>query len=330
MTFWVARAGGDFQREGIDVELVVPEVPQATTGMFESHAADAAVLPPPMFLNLIAKGQPAVLVANLLKNDPIDLVVHRRIAEERHITPTMALRDRLTALRGLKIGVAPHPPTRLRALFASVGLDADREVELVTLHGKEQNAAFAKNEVDGLYAHTPYLERSIVHDDAVMVVEQTRGEVAALADREIHGLVFERDFIQAHREVVAGAVRAIAAAEKRIHESEPATVSALVTAFPARERREIETIVHLYQPAIPERPSVSVEDLTTGITLFPAGQKPPELGNVDLRAHVATEFAGTRDAAGASREWWIVAAVAVLVVLSVVAGVRLRRRSDTA
>ena len=48
----------------------------------------------------------------------------------------------------------------LVVLFA-VGLNPDRDVTIVIRRGQDQNDAFARDECDALYAHTPYLERAI-------------------------------------------------------------------------------------------------------------------------------------------------------------------------
>src|SRR4051794_21195045 len=75
MSFWVAKAGGYFAREGIDIETVNAPSPQQTEVMFERGEGEAALLAPPMYLRFIAAKMPLVLIANLLRNDPIDLVV---------------------------------------------------------------------------------------------------------------------------------------------------------------------------------------------------------------------------------------------------------------
>jgi NitT/TauT family transport system substrate-binding protein len=329
MAFWVARGGGFFEKEGLAIEIVSPPGPQQTGAFFEKRAAEIAVLPPPVFLTLVAEKQPVVLVANLLRNDPIDLILHKAIADERHITQAMPLPERLAALKGLKIGVAPHPPTRLRALFASVGLDADKVIELVILHGKEQNAAFASKAVDGLYAHTPYLEHAIVKDGAVMIVEQTRGEAPSLANRQIHGLVFTRALVDTRAPLALSMVRAIAAAEKSIHASQATTVETLGRMFPTRDRAELETVVRLYEPAIPDRPDVRVEDVASGLTLFPAGMPKPDLGGIDLKAHVAPELAlAAATPPTPNRALWIVFGVVVIVLAGVVVALRQKRRPE--
>src|SRR5262249_1841958 len=153
---------------------------------------DAAVLPPPMFLTLIAEHRPVVLVARLLQHDPIELVVRPSAIAARGVVVDAPLRERLERLRGIRLAIPPHPPTRLPPLYASVGLDADRDVQMVILHGKEQNEAYRAGEVDALYAHTPYVERAIVHDGAVVVVNQSQGDIPALSGRLIHALAFRR------------------------------------------------------------------------------------------------------------------------------------------
>ncbi len=321
MAFWIAKEGGFFAEAGIDVEIVAPPGPQQAQAFFAKREAEIAVLPPPVYLSLIADKDAIVLVANLLQNDPIDLVVRKDVLAERHLSREMPLRDRLAGLKGVKIGVAPHPPTRLRALFASQGLDADKDLELVILKGKEQNAAFAEKRVDALYAHTPYLEHAIVQDGAVVLVEQTAGE--ALAGRQIHTLCTTRGLLERRRDLAAAMVSAIARAEASIHASKPKTVETLARAFPSRDRRELETIVGLYEPAIPKTPDVRAEDLKPALDLFPAGMTKPSLDGIDLAAHVAPDLA-KRASEGdpAKSRWWIVAAVAVAVVLAVVVASR--------
>jgi ABC-type nitrate/sulfonate/bicarbonate transport system substrate-binding protein len=325
MSFWVAQAGGFFAREGVDVELVFPSAPQQAESMFESGKTEAAVLPPPMYLRFIGAKVPILLVANLLRNDPIDLIVRKSILDERKLTASMPLKERLAGLKGLRLGVAPHPPTRLRALFASVGLDVDKDLELVILHGREQNAAFAGGEVDALYAHTPYLEKALVHDGASILVEQTRGEFATLANRQIHCLTFRRSIAEARPNLVIAATRAIGAAETSIHASPKETVDLLAKTFPARERRELETIVQLYEPAIPDTPDVRVEDLAPALALFPADLPKPDLGAMDLTPYVAKGLAAERAKPSAeesvTRARVLVIAVAFVCVVAVLAAV---------
>ncbi|HEY4312701.1 MAG TPA: ABC transporter substrate-binding protein [Pirellulales bacterium] len=291
MSFWVAKGAGYFADEGVELRLLVPEQPNQAQRMVLAGEADCAVLPPPMYLELIAKKFPWVLVANLLENDAINLVVRRSIVEERKLDLNASLKDRLTGLAGLRIGVAPNPPTRLRALFRSVGLDADQVIKMVIYRGQEQNEAFGDGRVDALYAHTPYLEKALVDQDAIMVVNQSNGEVPKLAVRQIHALVVSQRMVAEKRETVTGLVRAIARAETLIHGDRPAAVAAILREFPDMERRHVEKVVEVYQTAIPTSPRVSSKGFQAALELFPASRQPPDLSGLDLNEFVAPEFA---------------------------------------
>ncbi len=291
MSFWVAKGAGYFADEGIDVELVVPSSPQGTTALVLRKDADVAVLPPPMYLELIAQKFPLVLVATLLRNDPINLIVRRSVMEERKLSAEAPLADKLRGLKGLKVGVAPHPPARLRALFASQGMDANTDIEMVILRGVEQNQAFVDHRVDALYAHTPFLEKALVDDDAVMLVNRSAGEVPTLATRQIHALAFSRALAEASPGTVTSMVRAIYRAERLIHTSSPETVTALLHELPKLNPTQLAKIVEIYTPAIPDAPLVSVDGVMPALALFPAGRPPPDLTGIDLTAYVAPQFA---------------------------------------
>lgn len=189
LPLFVALGAGYFADEGLDVALTVSPTPGEVFNLLHADADQVAVLPPPIYLQLIADHFPLRIVANLLQNDAIDLVVRRSLVATRRLPVGGPLGDRLRALAGVRLGVAPGPIARLRALFRSQRLDADRLLTIVPLMGQEQNEAFAAGKVDALYAHTPYLERALVEQDAQLYVNQSAGEVPVLAGRMIHALI---------------------------------------------------------------------------------------------------------------------------------------------
>ncbi len=287
LAFWTAQGAGYLAAEGVSIDLVVPELPAQAIARMIAGEAPVAVLPPPVYLELIAERFPVQLVANLLQNDPINLIVRRSVFEQRHMDARAPLRDRLLSLKGLRVGVAPGPPARLRALFASVGLDADRDVTIVIRRGQDQNDAFAADQCDALYAHTPYLEHALDDQDAVMLVNQSAGEVPQLATRQIHALVVRNDFLGAQQPVAAAMVRAIARAEVLVHADLASTEDAVMHAIPSMDRRHLHTLLAIYQPAVPALPQVSVEGLAPALALFPASRTAPSLEGIPLADFVA-------------------------------------------
>jgi NitT/TauT family transport system substrate-binding protein len=288
LAFWVALGSGEFEKEGLELDRVVATEPIDAERLVRQEKAPIAVLPPPMYVKLVANAVPIVIVARLLQNDPIELVVRDEVIAARKLSRSLPLVDRLRALKGLKLGVAPHPVTRLHALFRSVGLEAKDWVEIVVVPGKEQNDAFEKRKIDALYCHTPFLEKALVEQGASLYVDQAGGEVPALADRQIHTLVVSRRFLQAEPKKTRAIYEAIARAERTIHTDEKAAVDALVRILPERPRKHLETIVHLYRPAVPDSPAPSVAGFERAKLFFPAGSAPPNLEGIDLSAYVFT------------------------------------------
>jgi ABC-type nitrate/sulfonate/bicarbonate transport system substrate-binding protein len=291
MAFWVAKGAGYFRDEGLEIEIVSPPAPAGAEQLVREGKASVFVLPPPLYISLIGAKFPLYLVANLLQNDPINLVVRRSVFEERKMDARAPIDARLKSLSGLRVGVAPGPPTRLRALFKAYGMDADKDIRMVIVRGPDQNDAFARGDLDAIYCHTPFLERALVEQDAVMLVEQSRGEVPSLATRQIHALAVTRDLADRNRDTVAALVRAVARAEALVHTNPGATVDAIVRELPSTKRALVETIVRIYEPAVPKTPQVSADAIEGALAMFPANKSPPDLSKIDRRDYVAPAFA---------------------------------------
>ena len=134
MAFWVALAGGLFLAEGLDVDVAVAAEPLDAPIAFRAGVAEVGILPPPLYLRLIADRCPVVVCANLLRNDPLNIVLTRPAAARVGITAGLPVAEAVRRLRGLRIGVAPGPTDRLQALCAWAGIGAS-DVEFVTLTG---------------------------------------------------------------------------------------------------------------------------------------------------------------------------------------------------
>jgi len=137
MSFWTALGAGYFEDEGLDIQVVVPPSPMATPNLLLQGRVDVAVLPPPMFLPRIQLEEPIVIFGNLLVNDPNNLIVQAEVIERLGLSIDMMVKEKLRAISGLKIGIAHGPPTKLRVLFNSVGMDADVDIEMVIIAGHE-------------------------------------------------------------------------------------------------------------------------------------------------------------------------------------------------
>ena len=249
---------------------------------------DAALLPPPMFLGMMAEEKPILLFASLLANEPINLILRKDIAQSRAIPARAPLRERLDKMRGLKIGLASEVSPRLRALFNAAGLNADRDVQLVTVDGPDQVQAFAEGKVDALFAHTPYLETALVRHEAVLIADTSGGEVSELADGQIHALATTRKEMRDKPQIVAAITRAIARAQTLIQSDTRATVDAVLASGLAHASREqLKTIAAIYAPAVPSTPAISVAGIVRDAGLYPAHPRAPDFKHIDVNEYVA-------------------------------------------
>lgn len=291
LSLWVAIGGGYFADEGLDARVVHPATNRQTPDLLLSGQVEMALLPPPMYLGLIAEQRPVVLFANLLANDPINLVVRPDVAARLPVTPASPLADRIKALKGLRIGVANEPPRRLRVLLGAGGLNAD-DIDMVIVQGEQQIAALTSGRVDALYTHTPYLEDAIVSHGGVILINQSAGEVAEVANGQIHSLAATRRYAEAHPGVLRAATRAIARAQSVLRSDPAAAAAALRKAgMTPPSGRHLETIVRLYAPAVPLTPAVSADAVERNVTLYPARPAHPDFSRVRAADFVDPSFA---------------------------------------
>ena len=252
--------------------------------------ADVAALPAPMYLVLIERQEPVLIFARLFRNEQINVAIRESVLKERNLSPTDPLAKRVEGLRGLRVGVAPGPLSRLLALLESQGLSFD-DIELVIVPGGQQNQAFADGKVDVLFAHSPYLEIALVRQGAIMLIDLSGGEIPEL-DRQNHSLVTTRRFARDQPEVVAAMTRAIYRAQQMIHADLEGTINALFNSgIEGLDLPLVKTIVSIYEPAMPLTPEVSVAGIEASLRFFPAHRPKVDLSGIDLEDYIAPEFA---------------------------------------
>lgn len=281
LSFWVAQGAGLFEREGLRVEIVYPDAANQSGMLLMQDRVDIALLQPPVYLGMIFERHPFALFANLLANDPINLIVRADVAAKLKLDPAAPLADRLRAIKGLRIGVAPEPQRRLRILFAHAGLSAETDLSIVVRRAEDQLAALTAGEVDALYVHAPYLQDALLRHGALLLVNQSAGEVPPLANGQIHSLGATRGYIARHPDVIAKVTRAIAGAQTLIHSNRAAAVEALKKAgIESPSPAHLHAIVELYAPAVPLAPAVSASLVERNALLYPARPTMPDFTKV--------------------------------------------------
>ena len=292
LTLWVALGSDAFARHGLAPKILVAPSPRQTGDALLRGDAEITVLPPPMFLGMMAEDKPIRLFASLLANEPINLVVRKEIAAQRNFRTGAGLREKLAALRGLRTGLAPEVAPRLRAIYAAAGLNADRELMFVTIPGPQQVQALADAKIDMLFAHTPYLETALVRYGAVLAVNASDGEIAGLANGQIHALAATRDIVAHHRDLVQRATAAIADAESVIHTGSDGGLNALLKyRGNGLDRQLARATMAVYSPAVPQTPRISIAGILRDRNIYPAHPRAPDFSIVRAADFVDNSFA---------------------------------------
>lgn len=258
LPFWVALGAGAFAAAGLELDLTVAAEQLGAPLALTQGQADVALLPPPLYLRLIATRQPVVCFANLLRNDPVNVVLTERAATEAGVVEGMPSVEAIRRLAGLRIGVAPGPARRLRELCRWAGNDLDTAI----LPGPEQIPAFAQGAVDGLYAHTPHLEEALVEHRGVLAVHCSRGDIAPTAFAQIHACVASRAFAGEAPAVIDAIVDCLASAMDLVRDGDPrAPDGLLASGLPGLSGPHVECRLAVYRPAVPASPAVTPDGL---------------------------------------------------------------------
>jgi NitT/TauT family transport system substrate-binding protein len=301
-TLWVALGARLFEHEGLSPQIIVDDKPREAGSHLLKGDADVAVLPPPMFLGMMAEDKPIALFASLLANEPINLIVRKDVAQARDLASKHSLKDRLTAIKGLRVGVADGPPPRLRAMLAAAGMDALHDIQIEIVDGPDQVAAMRAGTVDALFAHTPYLETALVDDGAFLLVEASRGEIPALTGGQIHALATTRAKAESDPALIAAVTRAIQRAEQLIHSDPKATVEAvLASRIPGLDATHVTAIAAIYAGAVPVTPAISEEGIVRDAALYPAHPRRPDFTQIRASDFIAPTFAARATKAVAAR-----------------------------
>jgi NitT/TauT family transport system substrate-binding protein len=284
LAFWVALGAGDFAREGLDVTVLPASSPATLRTSFAAGPTPVALLSGTDYERLVSDRFPFVLAANLLQNDPTELLIRRDVAKRLEVTERMPVAQRLAALHGVTLGVAVPDRGRLYQLFRSQGGDAD-SARLSVRKGGEQVAALQTGELDGAYLATPFLEQAL-DQEAFVLVDAAAGDIPTFAERMIEALAVTSAFAKSRPGDVQALIRALATAEHTLRFEPAAAIEAVLRAVPSVTRPHATRVVGLYARAVPATPHVEAALLKREAAFYPVGGDVLNLKGVDLETYV--------------------------------------------
>jgi len=175
-----------------------------------------------------------------------------------------ASRGDVDAVRGLRIGAAPGPREGLIAMLADAGIEAGRDVELVTVPGSRQPdasfglaaaTALADGRLDGFWANGMAARIAELDGSGTVLVDARRDTPhGRRTDYTFAAFGTTAERVRDRPEEVERARRAVIAAQRTLREEPDLATEAARGYFPDRERALIADLIRVdapfYDPAV--------------------------------------------------------------------------------
>lgn len=209
----LARAKGLFTDEGLAVEQLSTNGGGPDLQALIAGEADFNVGAGTYQTDAFRQGRKILNVFNTLERNIINFAMHVDVAKERGITEKMPFKDKLAALKGLKLGATrPGALTFQQAeyLVRLAGFTPQKEVQVVAAgEGPALVAALETRQIDVLVQSVPVPETTIARGKAMMFVNNAAGEDPGLVPFNMENVFTRPDFADQNPNTVARFVRAI-------------------------------------------------------------------------------------------------------------------------
>jgi NitT/TauT family transport system substrate-binding protein len=228
---FLAEDAGLYKKEGLNVSHRML-VGVAAVNAVISGSADFTISTGPVFLRAAAQGQRLLAVANLIDRPLVEMVLRKDVYESLKINDGMSLAERARLLKGKTIaiqGVGSIIHAWERVVAARGGLDPENDVVIAPMDPPAMLGALQTKAVDGFATSLPFTTEAVVKGSAIMFASAAQGAAPDLIPFP-YGLVMTKpETCQTAREKCARVVRALAAANRMIHD-EPEKALAILSA----------------------------------------------------------------------------------------------------
>lgn len=208
---YVARSKNFFRDEGLDVEVLLMQggtpTLQALTGrsveFIDTSSGDVGVA--------YTKGIKLLAVQNTI-NQTMELVVSRKLVDEKRLTRRSPLAERVKALKGITIGVTGFGAASdifVRFILKKyAAMDPAKDVQMVQIGGTPSQMAALKANKTQAFLSSPPPGPQAEHDGyGYVLIPPT--DVAEFREFVHEVLVVRRDYAEDHPEIVEKVARAI-------------------------------------------------------------------------------------------------------------------------
>jgi NitT/TauT family transport system substrate-binding protein len=204
--FYIAQSKGFFAGQGLEVEMIAtggggPDLQALISGDVEFNGAGGTYQS-----DALRQGQKIITIYNIMDKPVINVAMHVDVAKEKGITEQSPLKDKLAALKGLKIGATrPGAATFQQAEYMArgAGLKPQEDVQILGAgEGAALIAALETRQVDVILQSIPIAEQAVARGKAIMLVNYARGEDPSLVPFNSFSLYIRPDTAEKDPELV--------------------------------------------------------------------------------------------------------------------------------
>ncbi|HMI96675.1 MAG TPA: ABC transporter substrate-binding protein [Micropepsaceae bacterium] len=228
---YLAIDAGFMKEEGIEPELIQFKGGGAAMGGLVSGSVEFCTCAIQNAINATVKGSGVTLIGTIIGQYASNMVLRDDVAKRLGITHETPIKQRLAALRGLKIagsGVGSSTDFLIRYLAKEAGLSPERDFTVLFLaDGGPILAAFAQKRIDGFVFSSPTSDVAVLKYKGVMILDMSRGEFDELRGYPSITLSVKTSWVKTKPDVARRFLRALARADSMIH-AEPARAQALL------------------------------------------------------------------------------------------------------
>ncbi|HYK79968.1 MAG TPA: ABC transporter substrate-binding protein [Micropepsaceae bacterium] len=228
---YLAIDAGFMKDEGLEPELIQFKGGGAAMGGLVSGSVEFCSCAIQNAINATVKGSGVTLIGTIIGQYASNMVLREDVAKRLGITHDTPIRQRLAALRGLKIagsGVGSSTDFLIRYLAKQAGLSPERDFTVLFLaDGGPILAAFSQKRIDGFVFSSPTSDMAILKYKGVMILDMSRGEFDDLRGYPSITLSAKTSWLKTKPDTARRFLRALARADRMIH-AEPARAQALL------------------------------------------------------------------------------------------------------
>lgn len=259
----IADKAGFFKEEGLQLEIVdVNSGPRQTAALMGGSALFA-----PLGLiheiKIVSEGGTVVAAANLFGVLDMHVVLSKAAIEKTGIKQSMSVDDKITRMKGLRIGITSPgstTDTAMRAMLKSRGVDPDQALQLKPVGGgSNMLAAMEKDTIDGFIWSAPQPQVAQGRGLGEVIIDPFSGKVTEMNGVPYLVMAVNSATYKQNEADIRGTMRALTKAMKYAHEKPDEAFKIVAAHFPNFDQDILKQVWPNYLKGIPTTPVITKE-----------------------------------------------------------------------